>query len=291
MFSRMQSVKKLLFVFTAIIGSALMILLIYVVTHVTKNISVSSYLIDAECAGSFRVVQLTDLHNAEFGEDNSKLVEIVEEQKPDLIVMTGDMINKDDDDLSTVCSLIEDLSEIADVYYGMGNHEVTWMKSNGDFLKTKLQESGAEVLDVSFKDISIKGNDVRIGGYMGYYGTPHMTSSDVEVQKKEVQFMRDFEETERFKILLNHIPTSWVDWKYIDQYPVDLVLCGHYHGGQMNLPFWGPLYAPYVGWRPENVKGMYIGKTATCILSTGLGSEYHLPRLNNPPEIVVIDIE
>ena len=82
-----------------------------------------------------------------------------------------------------------------------------------------------------------------------------------------------------------------IDWRYADDNLVDLVFSGHYHGGVMRIPILDQgLYAPYVGWFPPFTKGVFTGEQATCVLSAGLGNEYHIPRLNNPPEIVVVDL-
>ena len=99
------------------------------------------------------------------------------------------------------------------------------------------------------------------------------------------------ENTDRIKLLINHIPTQWLEWNYIDRDDVDVVFSGHYHGGIIRIPFIDRgVFAPYVGWFPARSKGMYIGKKATCILSAGLGDERGIPRINNPPEIVVVDL-
>ena len=111
------------------------------------------------------------------------------------------------------------------------------------------------------------------------------------VQKQyEMDFADVFEDTHRFKLLLCHIPTAWLDWEYINDYPVDLVLCGHNHGGQIRLPLLGPLYAPYVGLFPDYTEGLFLGQEAACVLSRGLGSSPGMPRINNLPEITVIDL-
>lgn len=236
-----------------------------------------------------RIIQLTDLHNREFGENNAQLISTVAKQNPDLIFMTGDMFGQEDN-LNIICTCIEGLSEIAPVYYSYGNHEMYWKKGAEEELRIALTQAGATVLNNEFVDVEVKGERIRIGGYYGYYRTPHMHTADEAEQAAEMAFADEFENTENLKLLLCHIPTVWVDWKYIDKYPVDIVFAGHYHGGQIRLPLVGGLYAPYVGWFPENTKGMFVGEKATCILSTGLGSENWIPRINNPAEIVVVDL-
>lgn len=267
------------------------IVFLYCIVNAEYDVTVTNYCLKTDLNHSIRIVQLTDLHESEFGTDNEELIQTVKEQNPDIIVMTGDMQNKDDKNTSIVCNLIKNLTAITDVYYSYGNHEKAWERNFDRSFADVVTEAGAVVVDNGYTDIEINGNSLRIGGYMGYYSAVHMTAKTEEEQKKEQEFESAFEDTERYKILLNHIPTSWVDWGYLDDYPVDLVFSGHYHGGQMVLPFVGPLYAPYIGFFPENVKGIYQGTQTVCVLSSGLGTEYFVPRVNNPPEIVVVDLQ
>lgn len=267
------------------------IIFLYCIVNTEYDVTVTNYCLKTDLNHPIRIVQLTDLHESEVGTDNEELIQTVKEQNPDIIVMTGDMQNKDDENTSIVCNLIKNLTAIADVYYSYGNHEKAWERNFDRSLAEVVTEAGAIVVDNGYTDIEINGNSLRIGGYMGYYSAVHMTAKTEEEQKKEQEFESAFEDTERYKILLNHIPTSWVDWGYLDDYPVDLVFSGHYHGGQMVLPFVGPLYAPYIGFFPENVKGIYQGTQTVCVLSSGLGTEYFVPRVNNPPEIVVVDLQ
>lgn len=255
-----------------------------------RDLSTAYYTVAADLRFSVRIVHLTDLHSWEFGEQNQELVQMVTEQEPDLILMTGDMLDKTDEDAHVACELIEKLVDIAPVYYGYGNHEKAWEKENGKLLEAELTDAGATVLDCAYADIEVNGQKLRIGGYHGYYRRPHMLQSTDEQQNAENQFFDEFENTDQYKILLCHIPTAWLDWGMIDDQPVDLVLTGHYHGGQVRLPFIGGLIAPYVGWFPEYAEGMYEGETATAILSTGLGSSPGIPRINNPPQMVVVDL-
>ena len=205
--------------------------------------------------------------------------------------MTGEMQKKNDEDTDVVCSLIRELSKTADVYYGYGNHEKAWEQTFNKNFAEIVTDAGATVLENEYMDITVRGDELRISGYMGYYRAVNMTADTEKEQRAELAFMDEFENTDRYKILLNHIPTSWSDWGYLDLYPVDLVFSGHYHGGQMVLPFAGPLYAPYIGFFPDNVKGLYQGENGNCILSSGLGTDYFIPRINNPPEIVTVVLE
>jgi predicted MPP superfamily phosphohydrolase len=247
------------------------------------QLSVVNYTVSSEkLTDPVRIVQLSDLH----GKELKDLAQTVAQQQPDLIVMTGDMMDKNDDAPDVVCDLIRTLQDVAPIYYCYGNHEQNWMSASGTDLTPLLTEAGAVVLDTDFTDLTIQEQTLRIGGFHGYYSYWHM----LESTGQEEVFAENFESTEDFKLLLNHIPTGWLDWGRMNDLPVDLVLTGHYHGGQIRIPLLGGLYAPYVGYFPKYTEGMYEGETATVILSAGLGSSPGIPRINNLPQLIVIDI-
>lgn len=274
--------------------------------YISNNVlMVSGYSVKADVDSPLRIVQLTDLHNKQFGENNARLIQKINEQNPDLIFMTGDMINETEDDLGVVSGLIESLTEFAPVYFSYGNHEKTWEKNfpNVD-LRGTLEEAGAVVLDDEYIDMELHGIKVRLGGYYGYYRRSVMTTSDREKRKEIDSWYQEFDDTDRYKVLLCHIPTSWLDWNDINGYPdsitqtdyydgknVDLVFCGHYHGGQIRIPGIGGLYAPYVRWFPKYSKGIFEGEKTVCVLSSGLGSNGWIPRLFNPPEIICVEMK
>ncbi len=284
--------KKIRFILILLSAFVLAIAVVVGYFFITsKNLTINKYSLNESVISSIRILQLSDLHNAEFGDNNEELIDLVKKQSPDLIVMSGDMINRDEENLDIITDLISSLSDVAPIYYGYGNHEVDWIESFGFDLEDKLTQAGSVVLNNSYRDVSVNDSELRIGGYMGYYRQPGMLTQDEEQKKIELDFANDFENTDRLKILINHIPTQWVDWDYINEYPVDVVFSGHYHGGAIRIPIIDQgLYAPYVGWFPPYTKGMFTGSQATCVLSTGLGSEHNIPRLNNPPDIVIVDV-
>lgn len=254
------------------------------------RVTVTGYRVEAGVTENLRIVHLTDLHSREYGQSNEKLVALVKAQQPDLIFITGDMLTVSDERPEVVCDLIPKLLEIAPVYYGYGNHEKEWEERTGRLLEPELTNAGAIVLDCAYTDIELKGQQLRIGGYHGYWYRARMTADDQEEYHADSQFMKAYEDTDRVKLLLCHIPTSWLDWNLIDECPVDVVFSGHYHGGQVRLPLVGGLYAPYIGWFPEYTKGVFQGEKATCVLSVGTGSPAGIPRIFNLPEVVVVDI-
>lgn len=257
-------------------------------------LTVSRYEIrDQRTSNRIRIAFISDLHSREFGKDNARLLRKIAGEEPDLIAFAGDIINSDADEeeVERMLSLISAASGIAPVYFGLGNHENDYLSTHGDSLLSDLSKAGAVVLDRRYLDISVNGTPIRIGGYSGYYRTPQMSTFDPDKQADDFRFFDDFENTDRFKVLICHIPLNWLDWNYRNRSPVDLVLSGHYHGGVIRIPIIDKgLFAPYVGKYPPYTKGFFVGKKANVVLTTGLAGSKGIPRVFNPPEIVVVNI-
>ncbi len=238
---------------------------------------------------TLRIVQLSDLHNSEFGKGNTRLIRKVREQNPDLILMTGDMLNQTEQQTDIAADLVKALSAVAPVYYSYGNHEVYFEKHFGTDLRPLFTEAGAEVLEYNWVDVEIRGQALRIGGVYGYC-LPIWAGS--EAWEEESIFLEAFQDTARTKIFLSHMPICWIQSSSLDCWDVDLVFAGHAHGGQIRFPWIGGLYAPDQGWFPGKCAGLYESKDSlSClVLSRGLGTSGKLPRLNNIPEIVVVDV-
>lgn len=239
-----------------------------------------------------RIVQLTDLHNSEFGKGNASLIRKVREQEPDLILLTGDMLNQYEERTDIPVNLIRELAQIAPVYASYGNHEKQHERAFGSDLREAFTAAGATFLNREWVDVEIKDQKLRIGGIYSYC-LPAYYMQEGNVDKLDVSFLQEFCDTDRTKLLLCHMPVCWIRNGSLDYWDVDLIFAGHAHGGQIRIPFVGGLYAPDQGWFPGRCEGLFFSKDGshTMALSRGLGtSRSKLPRLNNIPEILVLQL-
>ena len=239
----------------------------------------------------FRIVQLTDLHNSTFGTKNEKLVQKVLEQNPDIILITGDLINETEEDLSVAIDLISTLSKEKPVYVSYGNHEISYEKRFGIDIAARYTDAGAKMLNYRYEEININGQTIRLGGIYGYCLAEKYLSTG-EAKEEEVRFLKDFQNTSLYTILMCHMPVTWIINNSLNEWDCDLVLCGHSHGGQIRIPFIGGLYAPDQGYFCGKEAGLYysVDQDKAMLLSRGLGSNEKIPRMNNIPEVVVIDL-
>lgn len=237
---------------------------------------------------SIRIVQLSDLHNYKFGKNNTRLIKKIYQQKPDLIVMTGDMLNGVEKNLDSLLAVIEQCVRISPVYFSYGNHEKEYIENYlpEQELRKRIEDAGACVLDREYIDTQVNGQQLRIGGVYGYVLRYISDPRDEEEQA----FMQAFTDTDSLRILLSHVPEGLLLWKSMEEWDVDLIFSGHVHGGQVRVPFVGGLYDPEEGFWPAYTKGMFTCGHGTMVLSGGLGSSRGIPRINNLPEIVVCDL-
>ena len=173
-------------------------------------ISISQY----DCSASsltqpLRIVQLTDLHNSVFGKGNERLIRKVREQQPDLIFLTGDMLNQYEEWTDVPVDLIRELCKIAPVYASYGNHEQQHEKNYGSDIRAIFTEAGATVLEYDWVDVEVKGQKLRIGGIYGYCMAGYYLKTD-ETDEMETAFLDDFCDTDRTKLLLCHMPVAWI---------------------------------------------------------------------------------
>ena len=221
----------------------------------------------------FRIVQVSDLHNKEFGLGNCHLLALIEAQLPDLIVITGDLTDSYHTDLEKALAFAACAVKLAPCYYVTGNHEhrMTLEKLTG-FLRD-LEQAGVRVLRNEAVDLRPGLRLIGVDCQQGKTDTP-------------LRLMED-RPPEELNILLSHKP------HYAKQYRksgADLVLTGHAHGGQWRFPLIGGLYAPGQGIFPRYTAGMYrLGDTVMCV-SRGLGNSSFPLRIENKPELVTVTL-
>lgn len=255
-------------------------------------VSVVSYNVKVDCVTTpVHAVVISDLHGKEFGRENSRLIAKIEAQDPDVIFLVGDMIecDSDKDDVQRLLSFIEALVPVAPVYFSPGNHELEYIETD-DTLLEQVVGAGAVVVNDSYVDVEIAGQTLRIGGTMGH-GFPFGRTKEEFEASPEYVFLRDFENTDEPKICLAHMPDTFIFNGAYNYWDVDLVLSGHTHGGLIRIPFAGGLYAPMQEWFPEYDRGYFLlGGHIQMIITSGLAGYKHIPRINNLPELVVVDI-
>lgn len=233
---------------------------------------------------SFRIVLISDLHSTIHGSEQSRIADRIRSQNPDVIALAGDIAD-DVQPIKGTSLFLETIKDIAPVFYVTGNHEI-WSRDI-DNIKDIFRHYDVTVLENESVEWEIREVSIIIGG-----------AEDPEINRYErrqsnweeeirVAFC-ELESNEQFKVLLSHRPEQISVYKDLS---FDLVLSGHAHGGQVRIPFLlNGLLAPNQGWFPKYAGGLYEHDGFTHIVSRGVSFNPRLPRIFNPPEIVVIDI-
>mgnify|MGYP000106741351 FL=1 len=231
-----------------------------------------------ESFDGFKIVQLSDLHGAEFGEDGMELVEKVKELEPDIIALTGDFVT-DEGDLAAVEKLAARLVKLCPVYFVSGNHEF----GSGLDVKVRniLERAGVKYLSNEYLTISRGEDGILLGGVEDPLAYADMLSPDELAQK-----MNDAA-PDAFKILLGHRNYWMTEYPEL---PVDLIFCGHAHGGLIRIPGVGGLIGTDRRLFPDFDAGEYNNGRYTLIVSRGLGNSVPIPRVFNRPEIVCVEL-
>ena len=243
-----------------------------------------------KCTAPFSFILLGDLHDNTFGRDNEALIRLIEQARPDFVLMIGDMLNGDSDGSDRLERLIAALSRRAPVYYSLGNHELDYIRSGDEKLVSRLVAAGAIVLELEARDWQLRGQRLRIGGMYDYaFALDNRNTTSREAMNRETyDFLADFQDTEAFTLMLAHRPESFVLGQASRTWEIDLVVSGHDHGGQVVLPLLGGLWAGDQGWFPEYIHGLHKKDKLNILITSGLGSHaQRLPRFNNPPEVML----
>ncbi len=254
-------------------------------TLVTTKIEIQNEKIPESFHG-YRIVHISDLHNTEFGKNNKRLIEKIENAKPDIIVMTGDMIDMYRPDIDVALHLAEKLVQIAPTYFVSGNHDV---KAAGrELLFAGFKEMGVTTLRNRSVTLEKDGESITLSGIDDpKFLDDFLSGNDKENTKSTIESLIE-NQKENFNILLAHRP-EMID--IYSSFDIDIVLSGHAHGGQINIPFKGGLVAPGQGWFPEYYEGVYEKENTQMVVNRGLGNSAFPFRINNKPEIIIAELK
>ena len=237
-----------------------------------------------EAFTGFRIAQVSDLHNAEFGEGNEKLIELLSQTDPDMIVITGDLIDSRHTDIEIALEFARHAIKLAPVNYVSGNHEAR-VREYED-LKMGLAEAGVIVLEDQKVQITREGESISILGIDDpSFQEDYLFGDAVSVTSSALSELQN--ESDGYTVLLAHRPELFET--YVDA-GVDLVFSGHAHGGQFRLPFIGGLVAPNQGFFPKYDAGLFSEGSTNMIVSRGVGNSIIPLRFNNRPEIVLVTL-
>ncbi|MGM8212180.1 metallophosphoesterase [Virgibacillus sp. W0430] len=285
------------FIYMFLLSSGLIVYFLYQ----ANVLEVTTYKIQSsKIPGAFngyKIVQLTDLHSKQFGKNSKRLIRKIEKVNPDVIVITGDMMNSIKDDGTVFAELASKLVKAYPVYYIDGNHELIAKtmaeRGNNTYYTSfiaELENIGVQIindkkaiLEKDEKKIHLRGLNIPLIFY---------SASDVQVN---IDFDKAYMDEkigeaneEVFEIVLAHYP------KYFDAYQEwgsDLVLAGHHHGGMIRLPYLDGIISHEGEFFPEHDAGVFEENNTIMIVGRGLGNYTYNIRVFNRPEIVVTILE
>lgn len=277
------SKKRIVLICFILIATTLAIWIAWGNTALEMNrITVASTALPKDFSG-YKIAHVSDLHNAQLGKENIKLLDLLEAAEPDMIAITGDIIDSQKTDIDIAVRFVAEAVKIAPCFYITGNHEAWVAQSAYAELEQEMQAAGVTVIHDSVVLLEHNGAFVSLIGMDDPdYAARNSDSLNVD------QRIKDLTETENYTILLSHRPELF---RLYCEAGIDLVLSGHAHGGQFRLPFIGGLVAPDQGFFPEYDAGKYSDGDTNMIVSRGIGNSIIPIRFNNRPEVVLIELQ
>ena len=261
-----------------LLGILLFLLVFLYIQNQYLVVSTYEYMNEAipENLNGYRIVQISDLHNTNFGIGNKRLIHKIKKLNPDMIVITGDIVDGTHTDVSAAVSFVQAAVEMAPVYYVTGNHEHWLNKSDKERLFQGLKACGCVILANKYEKVD---GFYIVGLLEENLRDKHLPKLMEEINSKE---------EDAFTVLLAHKPENFILYA---ENGVDLVFCGHAHGGQFILPYFGPVFSPDQGFWPKLVMGVHQKDDTTMVISRGLGNSSFPFRLFNYPEIVCVELK
>ena len=282
----MKTKKKKIIILSIV--AVLLLLLIVWIAWGNSALKLNSYRIASNSLPKefegFRIAQVSDLHNAEMGKDNEKLISMLVEAAPDIIVITGDIIDSRNTNVDVALDFAEQAVKIAPCYYVTGNHEAR-VDEYSD-LKDGLIELGVTVLEDAKTEMVCSGESIVFVGVTDpSFETDYLFGDDETVLNSKLNEL--ISEEDGYVILLSHRPELFDT--YVEN-KVDLIFSGHAHGGQFRIPFVGGVVAPNQGLFPKFDAGICTEGNTNMVVSRGVGNSIIPFRVNNRPEVILIEL-
>ncbi len=272
-----------------VVLAALLLALIILTAWGNTALELNTYTITSgrlpDAFDGYRIAHISDLHNTEIGDDNEKLLSLLREARPDIICITGDLIDSRNTDIEIALTFAENAMEIAPCYYVTGNHEAR--VNEYDTLRKGLLDLGVTVLEDKRLELERSGEAIMLVGVNDpSYQTDYLFGGTETVMQSKLQELMDG--NEQFTVLLSHRPELF---EVYAESGAHLVLSGHAHGGQFRLPFVGGLVAPNQGIFPKYDAGLFTDGNTNMIVSRGIGNSILPFRFNNRPEVILIELQ
>lgn len=277
-----KKINRIVMIICILVGFTIFLYLQNNLISITE-IKITSSKIPSSFKG-YKILQISDLHNKKFGDNQDVLIQKMKSIDPDIIAITGDLIDSKSYDAEVSMQLIREMVKKYPVYFVTGNHEQWSGKYNS--LEKELKKYGVNVLRNEHVGIRKGEQEINLLGIDDpEFGTGNRDEGNIiidEIKKAKIEMQPD-----RYNVLLFHRP------EFIKEYTnerLDLVLSGHAHGGQVRLPFIGGLVAPNQGVLPKYTAGLYVEQNTSMVVSRGLGNSIIPQRILNRPEIVVVQL-
>ncbi len=264
----------------------IVLLLLIVILIVIENnmVELNSYTVSSSKLPndfSLKIAQISDFHNSKLGDET---LERLKASSPDIIVITGDLVDSRKTKLDTSVEFVKEAVQIAPCYYVTGNHEAR-IKGEYEVLRTRLLECGATVLENEATTLNVGKTEINLIGLTDprfFYDSDSKSKACEEISKNLKPLIKE----NTFNLVLCHRPEAFEEYVFED---VDLALTGHAHGGQI-IAFGIGAVAPNQGIFPKYIKGVYEKENTKMIVSRGIGNSLFPFRLNNRPEVVEINL-
>ncbi len=229
----------------------------------------------------YRIAHVSDLHNAQMGSKNENLLSLLRQAQPDMIAITGDLIDCYSTQTDVALAFLEEAVKIAPCYYVTGNHEARF--SEFFTFRQAVETLGVTILADARLMLEKDGESVLL---MGVDDSAYISPDESAVLREKLYWL--VQEDDPYTILLSHRPGAFQ--VYADS-SIDLVLSGHLHGGQFRLPGIGGLFTPSTGFFPEYDSGLYTQGQTNMVVSRGIGNSIFPVRINNRPELILVQLQ